>query len=146
MNNELVRLSEEVFEKEGKQIPFRKVALSREGANLGEEATIDFTVKATRAISAKRRKAKKKKSKPVERTAAPAAATRADSGLEEALRAWRLGEAKRRGLPAFRIFTDQTLRALAEKRPQTARELLAIPGISVKTIEKYGAQLYRILA
>ena len=68
-----------------------------------------------------------------------------DSGLEEALRTWRLAEAKRRGTPAFRIMSDQALRAIADKRPSTARELLAIPGIGISIVEKYGAQIYRIL-
>jgi len=56
-----------------------------------------------------------------------------------------MAEAKRRGVPAFRIFNDQVLRAMASRRPATARELLAIPGIGISTVEKYGAQIYRIL-
>jgi len=46
---------------------------------------------------------------------------------------------------AIRIFSDATLRAVADKRPATTAELLAIPGIGLGTVEKYGAQLYRIL-
>ena len=65
--------------------------------------------------------------------------------MEASLRAWRLAEAAKRGVPAFRIFSDATLRAVADKRPATAAELLAIPGIGLNTVEKYGAQLYRIL-
>ena len=58
---------------------------------------------------------------------------------------WRLAEAKRRGIPAFRIFSDQTLKAVAANRPATAAELLAIPGLGIGTVEKYGAQIYRLL-
>jgi DNA topoisomerase III len=68
-----------------------------------------------------------------------------DSKIEDALRAWRVAEARKLGLPAFRIFGDQTLRAIAVQRPGSAAELLAIPGINIRTVEKYGAQLYRIL-
>jgi superfamily II DNA helicase RecQ len=68
-----------------------------------------------------------------------------DVQVEAALRAWRMGEAKRRGLPPFKIVSDQALKAVALKRPGTAAELLAIPGIGISTVEKYGAQLYRIL-
>ena len=68
-----------------------------------------------------------------------------DSLIEGKLRQWRLAEAKRRGLPAFRIFSDQTLKAVAERRPATAAELLAIPGLGIGTVEKYGAQIYRLL-
>ena len=68
-----------------------------------------------------------------------------DSRIEEALRTWRLAEARRRGVPAFRILSDQALRAMATPRPGTARELLAIPGIGISVVEKYGAQIYRLL-
>ena len=65
--------------------------------------------------------------------------------VEEALRVWRLAEARRLGVPAFRVFSDQALRAIAVKLPGTAAELLAIPGIGIRTVEKYGAEIYRIL-
>jgi len=48
-------------------------------------------------------------------------------------------------IPAFRILTDRTLKAFAETRPETAQELLAIPGIGLKTTENYGTKLFRIL-
>ena len=68
-----------------------------------------------------------------------------DSRLEAALRVWRLVEARRRGLPAFRIFRDRTLRALATSRPVTSQELLAVPGIGTSTLEKYGRDIYSVL-
>jgi superfamily II DNA helicase RecQ len=68
-----------------------------------------------------------------------------DSRLEAALRIWRLVEARRRGVPAFRIFSDRTLRALATSRPVTTQELLAVPGIGFSTVEKYGTEIYRVL-
>ena len=61
------------------------------------------------------------------------------------LRTWRTGQAKRLGVPAFRIMSDKVLLAIAEKQPGTAAELLAIPGMGIASVEKYGAQLYRIL-
>src|SRR5438445_1323483 len=67
-----------------------------------------------------------------------------DSRIEEALRAWRLAEARRRGVPAFRILSDQALRAMATQRPETARELLAIPGIAISSVEKYAGQQFVI--
>jgi DNA topoisomerase III len=68
-----------------------------------------------------------------------------ESRLEAALRVWRLVEARRRGVPAFRIFSDHTLRALAASRPVTTQELLAVPGIGISTVEKYGTEIYRVL-
>ena len=41
--------------------------------------------------------------------------------------------------------SDRVLLAIAENEPATAAELLAIPGIGIKLVEKYAAQIYRIL-
>jgi DNA topoisomerase-3 len=65
--------------------------------------------------------------------------------LEAALRGWRLVEARRRGVPAFRIFSDRTLRALATSRPVTTQELLAVPGLGTSTVAKYGTKICRVL-
>jgi superfamily II DNA helicase RecQ len=65
--------------------------------------------------------------------------------LEAALRAWRTGLAKRQGVPAFRIMSDRVLLGIAQNQPRSARELLAIPGIGIASVEKYGAQIYKIL-
>ena len=40
---------------------------------------------------------------------------------------------------------DRVLLAIAKDLPETAAELMAIPGIGIKAVEKYGAQLYRVL-
>jgi superfamily II DNA helicase RecQ len=66
--------------------------------------------------------------------------------LQDGLRAWRVSEAKRLGIPAFRVFPDSVLQAIAERRPQTAAELLAISGIGLRTVEKYGALIFRLVA
>jgi superfamily II DNA helicase RecQ len=49
-------------------------------------------------------------------------------------------------VPAFRIWTDVTLKAIAERRPSSAAELIAIPGIGMKAVENYGATIYRLVA
>jgi superfamily II DNA helicase RecQ len=35
--------------------------------------------------------------------------------------------------------------AIAERRPATAAELLAVPGIGMSAVEKYGRHIHRIL-
>ena len=65
--------------------------------------------------------------------------------VEEALRAWRLAEARRLGVPAFRIFTDRALSGLVELRPATSSEMLSVPGIGLRIAEKYGREICRIL-
>jgi superfamily II DNA helicase RecQ len=155
----LVRLADAVFEKDGKQIPYRKASLTRAAYSVDETTPIAFIMKDTAPASTKRKRRKKptvpapgKRARGAETPAPPKPfpearqpETRPNSQLEEVLRAWRLAEAKRRGVPAFRIFSDQVLRAMVSRRPATARELLALPGIGISTVEKYGAQIYRIL-
>jgi superfamily II DNA helicase RecQ len=144
----LVRLAEAVFEKDGKAIPYRKASVTPLGTEV-EGSDIELLMKDEAPAATLRER--KKKRPPKKETARAAAANlgrkeRAPStGLEEALRKWRLEEARRRGVPAFRIFGDQTLLAIAEQRPLSTAELLAIPGIGIKSVEQYGAQIYRIL-
>ena len=138
----LVRLVDAIFEKDGKQIPYRKAALTHEGAEVDESTPVDFVMKAA-VVSPEKRK-RKKKSKRATTKSAPRPTPR-DSRVEEALRSWRLKEAKRRGVPAFRIFSDKALNAIATARPASARELLEIPSIGMSTVEKYGAQIFRVL-
>jgi DNA topoisomerase-3 len=79
------------------------------------------------------------------RVKAKPVATKADTRAEELLRAWRTALAKKQGVPAFRIMSDRVLLEIAETRPKTAAELLAVHGIGIKMVEKFGAQLYRVL-
>jgi ATP-dependent DNA helicase RecQ len=59
----------------------------------------------------------------------------------EDLRAWRLEQARARGVPAYVIFPDATLRCIAEERPRTDSELLAVKGVGPAKLEAYGAAL-----
>ncbi|HEY3938929.1 MAG TPA: DNA topoisomerase 3 [Bryobacteraceae bacterium] len=139
----LVQQLETAFEKDGKQIPYRVVRLTPDGHKANKDTAINFVMKETAPDSPKQTRRKAKKSK-----AAPIASQKAgpqDTRVEEALRAWRLSEAKKRGIPAFRIFTDQVLRTMASTKPKTDHELLAISGVGMSTVEKYGSQIYRIV-
>jgi DNA topoisomerase III len=69
-----------------------------------------------------------------------------ENRIEQALRTWRLSEAKRRNIPAFRIFGDRALKVIATNCPHNDTELLAVPGIGMSIVEKYGAQIYRLIA
>ncbi|MFM2111866.1 MAG: hypothetical protein RLZZ271_526, partial [Pseudomonadota bacterium] len=60
------------------------------------------------------------------------------------LKAWRAEVAREHNLPAFVIFHDATLRAIAERAPQTLAELEGISGIGVKKLEAYGAEVLRV--
>src|SRR3954449_10883394 len=61
--------------------------------------------------------------------------------LFERLRAWRSSTAQAASVPAYVVFTDATLQAIAEARPTTVRELSALPGVGARKLELYGAEV-----
>ena len=63
-----------------------------------------------------------------------------------ALRDWRSAMARASGVPPFVIFHDATLGALAEARPSTRGELLALPGLGPVKAQRYGDTLLALLA
>jgi len=68
------------------------------------------------------------------------------SSLEQALRRFRSGEARKRRLKPYHIFQDRTLRALCEQRPSTLPALREVWGIGEERIEKYGQTLVELCA
>ena len=61
-----------------------------------------------------------------------------------ALKAWRAEVAREHNLPAYVIFHDATLAAIAERCPQTLDELGGISGMGVKKLEAYGEEVLRV--
>jgi ATP-dependent DNA helicase RecQ len=82
--------------------------------------------------------------------AAPAAAVAA--GLTQdgqarfaALKAWRAEIAREHNLPAYVIFHDATLAAIAALAPASLDELQGISGIGAKKLEAYGREVLRVV-
>jgi DNA helicase-2/ATP-dependent DNA helicase PcrA len=69
-----------------------------------------------------------------------------DVELLDRLRGWRSEEARGQQVPAYVIFTDATLTAIAEHRPADAAALVAIPGIGARKLDRYGAAVLAIVA
>ena len=61
-----------------------------------------------------------------------------DVELLDALRAWRLETSRAQSVPAYVVFTDVTLTAVAEQRPDGLDALARIPGIGPKKLDAYG--------
>jgi ATP-dependent DNA helicase RecQ len=70
----------------------------------------------------------------------------ANQPLFEALRTWRADTAREQGMPAYIVFGDATLRALAEQRPATLADLDGISGIGAKKREAYGEAVLAVVA
>jgi DNA topoisomerase-3 len=154
---ELLSFADAVFEKDGKQIPYRTVSLTPAGRATDETTPVQFVMKDAARPALKRKPLKKPRKSKVSLTAASRSqsgepgTTAAASGseqnrIEQALRAWRLGEAKRRRVPAFRIFGDRALLSIATTAPSNEAELLAVQGIGAGIVKKYGAHIFRLLA
>jgi ATP-dependent DNA helicase RecQ len=62
-----------------------------------------------------------------------------------ALKAWRAEVAREHALPAYVIFHDATLLAMATAAPQTLAELSGISGLGAKKLEAYGSEVLRLL-
>jgi len=63
----------------------------------------------------------------------------------EALRAWRGTTAREQNVPAYVIFHDATLRALAEADPPDTDSLARVPGIGGTKLERYGAEFLAVI-
>ncbi len=68
-----------------------------------------------------------------------------DDELHERLREWRSRVAGTQKVPAYVVFTDATLVALAERRPGRAEELVAIAGIGPRKLGLYGEALLALV-
>jgi DNA helicase II / ATP-dependent DNA helicase PcrA len=69
-----------------------------------------------------------------------------DEQLYDRLKAWRLTRAGEDKVPAYVVFTDKTLEAIAEVRPTTSQALLGISGIGAKKVEQYGSDVLELIA
>jgi ATP-dependent DNA helicase RecQ len=61
------------------------------------------------------------------------------------LKAWRATTAREQGVPAYVIFHDSTLAAIAAEEPRDVEALSTISGIGSKKLERYGASLLAVI-
>jgi DNA helicase-2/ATP-dependent DNA helicase PcrA len=69
----------------------------------------------------------------------------ADPAVLAELVEWRRSLARASGVPAYVIFHDTTLAAVAEARPRTRDDLLALPGLGPVKVERYGEALLGLI-
>src|SRR5699024_5024206 len=63
------------------------------------------------------------------------------AGDFERLRAWRAATAKEQGVPAYVIFHDATLKAIAALRPSSLAQLGTVSGVGQSRLTKFGQQV-----
>ena len=69
-----------------------------------------------------------------------------DEMLFDALRSWRAERARDLGQPAYCVFTDATLEAIAERKPDTVAALVEIPGIGQAKLDKFGDDVLALVS
>ena len=118
---------------------YRTLSLTRAGREVmaGRQTDVALTVPEPPPPKMRRTRASK--------ALAESSAT-ADPRRVEVLREWRKKEAARRAVPAYVVFHDRTLVALAAARPATLDDLSAIPGIGPAKLEAYGEDLLALFA
>ncbi|MGH9278455.1 MAG: ATP-dependent helicase [Acidimicrobiales bacterium] len=77
---------------------------------------------------------------------APRCGSKADPRVLDALKAWRAQTARTTGVPAYVVFHDTTLAAMAEARPRDRAALLALPGLGPVKVDRYGDALLSLVA
>jgi len=70
----------------------------------------------------------------------------ADAALFARLRDWRAATAREHGVPAYVVFPDATLQAIAIARPDSLDALRGISGVGDKKRDTYGAALLAVIA
>jgi DNA helicase II / ATP-dependent DNA helicase PcrA len=64
-----------------------------------------------------------------------------DEELLTRMKDWRVSVSKRQKVPAYVVFTDATLQAIAERAPVSEPELAAIPGVGAVKLDRYGSDV-----
>jgi ATP-dependent DNA helicase RecQ len=145
----LVVVEDAIFEKDGRSINYRKIALTADGEDVEESVIATLMLKdgvgdPTKAASPKLRGLAPAKAGESQPATEDAPLTGRAAELWEKLRAWRLDESKKLGVPAFHVMGNRTLRSVAIEEPQTLDELLAIAGIGPVKAEKFGEAICRV--
>lgn len=128
---------------EGREVTYRKAALTYEGRGWREPEPLPVLLRATEESGGRAAVRKRKAAAAVSADEA-AAFTPEQTELENRLRAWRKAEAGAAGKPAFFVLTDAALRGVVAAGPRSLAELGGIHGIGPVKVERYGAAIVAI--
>ncbi len=92
-----------------------------------------------------RKSRKRRASETARREAEPAPPSSEEEARFGALKALRRQIADAKHMPAYIVFSDATLIAMAERPPRTEDELLAIPGVGPRKLAAYGEAFLALL-
>jgi ATP-dependent DNA helicase RecQ len=144
----LITLTADTFTNaEGTLINFKRASLTHEGKTRDEADDLNLLLKDSsdqKPSKSRAATAGKTRLSKVDKADAVAAYTPAQKDLDQRLREWRKGEAAKTGKPAFIVFSDAILTAIAQSCPTTISSLLNISGIGPEKADRYGAAIVAI--
>ena len=113
---------------------YRVVSLSEYGAQIIKER-LNVSIHAKRLVEHKRASKKVKK----------VLSGSFDLSIFERLRALRLEISKQNGIPPYVVFSDKTLKEMAEKLPHTKEAMLEVSGVGEVKFERYGEAFLELI-
>jgi RecQ family ATP-dependent DNA helicase len=142
----MIGLTEQSFEKDDETIRYLKAELTHMGYDFGPKEMSGISIishsHSTKSLKQKTFSPAKKDIKFIKR---PAGGANENPELHAQLKKWRVSEAKRHGLPAFRIFSNRVLDNLSSELPTTHDELLRIEGVGPRFDEKNGNEIIKMV-
>jgi superfamily II DNA helicase RecQ len=141
-----LKLTDHSFEKDNETITYRKAELTHKGFEYDPKdihaIPISLSGRASRNLKEKVHVLRKKEIRAVKHSIS---GDNENQELHTQLKKWRAAEAKRYGVPAFRIFSNKVLDNLSCDLPTTHDELLRVEGVGPRFDEKYGNEIIRMV-
>ncbi len=127
---------------------YRTLALTPLGRDVmaGRVDDVQMRVPAAREEQSGRGRRRRKRSNRPATSLPGGAAAAPDGPVADALRVWRLDEARRRAIAPFIIMHDRTLAAIAASQPRTMDALGEVPGIGPSKLAAYGDAILAVVA
>ncbi len=128
---------------DGRDISYRKLAITPEGRTPDDPTLATVWLRETAPPGSRSRTKSSQSSRAERPSSVPADTplTAEQASLEAQLKQWRLEKAKALGIPAFTIFHDSVLRAIARACPQNIDALSRISGIGPEKQNRYAEDL-----
>ena len=120
---------------------YRTLSLTTVGRDVMTGRIHDVLIAAPREKPAPSARKKSRKT----RADAASSSSEAQQPIVDALRAWRLDEARRNAIAPFVVLHDRTLIAIASELPGSPGELSSIPGIGPAKLASYGDAILNIV-
>jgi ATP-dependent DNA helicase RecQ len=130
---------------------YRTLSLTSLGRDVmaGRVDDVQMSVPVARPLRSSRRKTRRESSAIRAGSTSKLPASRSDGRtfekVFEALRQWRLEQARERGMPPFVIMHDRTLEGIATSLPQSLDELSDVPGIGPTKLSLYGDAILSVI-